>query len=323
MQVCHSVETQVDEVITETFDRVTTRIDEVCEDLPWPLDWFCHAVTTVIKWVETVVRTVTRTIIKVVCTPVETALNAIGDVVNTLLEIPILGAFIRWVRGAMVYAISQVGGLADTAAGLIGIRPIKTLTLHVIVLMKEDGSLLAKAADVDSCLRNTDHIYRDRAEIRIRSSVHNVSEPSPSNALYVDSDTGFFGEDATGAGMYFQQMMTELVGEGSSRATGLWAPVVAFIVEGVGDKDTKGCSGGPLADYVVVEPEVVNGTDNTLAHEVGHALGLLHDNILFGESKGDRTNLMFWATSKRNPRGDNLSPFQRGLVRASPHVSYL
>jgi len=319
MQVCQSVETKVDEVITETFEHVTTRIDEICEDLPWPLDWFCHAVTTVIKWVEEVVRTVTRTIIKVVCTPVETALNLIGDVVNTLLNIPILGAFIRWVRGALIYAISQVGGLADTAAGLIGIRPMKKLSLHVIVLMKDDGTLLKAAAEIDPCLRNTERIYRERAEIRIESSVHNVSEPSPSNALYVDSDTGFFGEDATAAGMYFQQMMTELVGEGFSRATGLWAPIVAFIVEGVGDANTTGCSGGPFADYLVVEPKVVDGTDNTLAHEIGHALGLLHDNILFGQSKGDTTNLMFWAT----PRGDNLSPFQRGLVRASPHVSYL
>jgi hypothetical protein len=322
MQVCQSVETKVDEVITETVDHITTRIDQICEDLPWPLDWFCHAVTTVIKWVETVVRTVTRTVIRVVCTPVEVTLNQIGDLLNDLLEFPILGAFIRWMRGAFVYGISQAVGLFDTFAGLIGIRPIKTLTIHVIVLMNDDGTLLAQAATIDPCLRNTERIYRQRAEIRIDSSVHNVLNPSPSNARYVDSDTGFFGEDATGAGQYFQQMMTEFVGEGFSRATGLFAPVIAFIVEGVGGPTTTGCSGGPFADYVVVEPGVVNGTDNTLAHEIGHALGLLHDNILFGESKGDTTNLMFWSNPGGTQRGDNLSPFQRGIIRASPHVSY-
>jgi hypothetical protein len=323
MQVCQSVETKVDEVITDTVDHVTTRIDEICEDLPWPLDWFCHAVTTVIKWVETIVRTVTRTIIRVVCTPVELTLNRIGDLLNALLEFPILGAFIRWLRGAFVYGVSQAVGLFDTVAGLIGVRPVKRLSLHVIVLMNEDGSLLADASTIDPCLRHTERIYLDRAEIRVTSLVHNVAEPSPSNARYVDSDTGFFGEDATGAGMYFQEMITQLVGDGFAQATGLFAPVVAFVVEGVGGATTTGCSGGPFADYVVVEPQVVNATDNTLAHEIGHALGLLHDNVLFGESKGDATNLMFWSNPSGNTRGDNLSPFQRGICRGSPHVSYL
>jgi len=116
------------------------------------------------------------------------------------------------------------------------------------------------------------------------------------------------------AGSYFQSVIVSVLGAGVLDRRP--APVFAFVVEGVGNSDT-GCSAGPLADWVVVEPRQVEHPAgqpmfNTLAHEVGHACGLAHTD--------DITNLL-------NPigntgRGDNLSPFQRMIVRNSSHVAF-
>jgi len=346
LQVCHKVEQTVTETFEETVEKWVEKVDQVCEDLPWPLDWICHAVTTLVKVVETVVKTVVRVIVTVVCHAIELTVNLIAEVVQLILAIPVIGPILKWWIGAVVWVWSQWVGLWDATLGLIGIRPIKHLRVHVILLMRDDRTLTAPPERISLATQRAEQIFRARADVKIHSYVHQVDTPSPRNALYVDTGIGLFGEDMTGAGLYYQTTITEMLYDDNPWfAIRVGAPIVVFVVDGVGDTET-GCSAGPLADYVCVEggqmivlPQTSEVHDpipaepagagtalaaTTLAHELGHACGLLHDNFLDCAS-GDPTNLMYCNSTGPTgfARGDNLSPFQRAIVRSSPHVTYV
>ena len=93
--------------------------------------------TTLVKVVVVVVKTIVKTIVTVVCYPVVLVLT-MASLVELILSIPILGPLINWSIGALVWAWSQVVGLIDAVGGLVGIRPIKHVRLHVILLMRPD-----------------------------------------------------------------------------------------------------------------------------------------------------------------------------------------
>jgi hypothetical protein len=131
---------------------------------------------------------------------------------------------------------------------------------------------------------------------------------------------GLLGEDLTETGVYFQSVIRDtLWSDGPAFTIKIFAPVVAFVVDGVGDS-AVGCSAGPLADYVCVEGATFDPNDlaqvasPSLAHEIGHACALPH------VVDDDMTNLMY---PRVGARGTNLSPLQRAVVRSSPHVTYL
>jgi hypothetical protein len=183
-------------------------------------------------------------------------------------------------------------------------------------LRDHDGPLVAEP-DVADVLRETQRIFRDRAKVAVETTVHTVRAISPDYAFHVDTGVGLLGEDLTLAGTYFQSAMTLELGDS---VTGLFArqpaPIVAFVVKGVGDTQV-GCSAGPLADYVLVECDRMLAQPggkvfNTLAHEIAHGCGLIHTD--------DMTNLLY--PSGVIERGDNLSPFQRMIVRNSSHVAF-
>ena len=321
MKVCREITKKIEEVFEETIESWITKVDRFCEDLPWPLDWFCHVVTTVIKVVETIVKTIVKTVVTVVCHVVAAVVAAVAAVVQVVLSIPVIGPIVKWFIGAVVWVWSLWVGLIDAGLGLIGIRPIKHLRLHVIILMREDRTLIVPVELLAPAVQRTESIFRARADVKIHSYIHQVDTPSPRDALTIETGVGLLGEDMTGAGLYFQTTITDMLWEDNPVfVTRVGAPIVAFIVDGVGTTQT-GCSAGPLADYVCVEGTqmvvpVLAGV--TLAHELGHACGLLHDNFV-DCGNGDPTNLMYCNLSN----GDNLSPFQRAIVRSSPHVTYI
>ncbi|WP_217577802.1 hypothetical protein [Mesorhizobium sp. GbtcB19] len=339
MEICDTITKRLDETWTETVESFVDQVDEVCEDLPWPLDWFCHAVVTVVRVVTTIVHQVVRVWVVVVCYTVSLFAALGSQIVNTLLAIPVIGTWVKTIIGATIWAWSQFVGLLDAGLSLIGIRPLKNLRLHVIILMRPDRSLTVQPDDIQLALQRTEQIFRDKADIKVTTTVHLVHGPSVKNALVVDTGVGLFAEDMGDAGIYFQTTIADLLYEHNlPLLIGIGAPIVAFIVDGVGDTET-GCSAGPLASYVCVQggmmvvfPQLdpvtadfkqyknatVQLASNTLAHELGHACGLAHDGVFVGDA--DRTNLMYPAWENR---GDNLSPFQRAIVRSSPHVTYI
>lgn len=318
---CTETREEIVSTVTKPITHLVEKIDKICHDLPWPLSWLCDIVKTMVEVIEWVVETIVTVIVTVVCvliTIAEQLLTLGAGLVQLLGSLPIIGPIARWVVGAVSWLVDQLVGLADGLAGLFGILPIKNLDLHVIILRGPDGALV-RESEIQPVLRETERIYRARARVAVTSTVHTVTERTPDNALHIDAGVGLLGEDLTGAGFYFQEMMTRYLPDSNlQRLLRLAVPIVAFVVEGVGDTDT-GCSAGPLADYVVVEAAQLRPVPktgnlmNTLSHEMGHSCGLLHTD--------DLTNLMN-PTDNSGSRGDNLSPFQRLIVRSSTHVTY-
>jgi len=322
MEICKdTVERWVERVRHETHEFFN-KVREVCHDLPWPLSWICDTVVDVVEvitvWFEDIVHEVVKRVCKVVDFIVEIGAKILG----VILSIPIIGPILKWVLGGVEFVVNQVGGLVEGIAGLLGWLPRKVMDLHVFVLRDSDGPLIAEDA-LGPVVAETKRIYWDRARVDATITVHMLETIAPDYAFHIDADGGLFGEDLTMAGTYFQSTMTLELG---ASVTGLFArrpaPVAAFVVKGVGTSQT-GCSLGPLADWVVVEPAYLrkraDGTvPNTLAHEVAHACGLAHTD--------DITNLIHPQEDDgaRPPRyrGDNLSPFQRMVVRNSSHVAF-
>lgn len=328
MQVCKKVDKRIEEVFEETIEKWIEKVEQVCEDLPWPLDWFCRAVTTLVKIVEVVVKTVVRFVTQVICYPVAFLLTLAGLIVQLLLLIPFIGPIVKWLIGAVVWVWSQFVGLLDAAAGLIGLRPIKHLRLEVIILMRPGRTLTVAPAATGPLLAQTETIFRTRADVKVHTTLHQVNTPSPEGALTIGTEIdpffGLLGEDLTEAGLYFQTTITEKLWQDNPWfAIRVGAPIVVFVVEEV-QGSYAGCAAGPVIDYICVEGRTFAGSDMTLiAHEMGHALGLLHDKVTDCDS-GDVTNLMYCKSGRSGQsRGSNLSPFQRAVVRSSPHVTYL
>lgn len=313
MERCTTVVERWVEQVKRTRKDVFSVPRRICSWLPWPIDELCKTVVDVVEKIVEWFEDVVHEIAKVVCVPIDLARELAAAVIEMVTSIPILGPIVRWVVHAVEFIGNQLGGLPEGVVGLIGFRPIKHLYLYVVILRNERGPLTTEPA-IQDVLHETERIFRSRAQVRVHTAVHVTDAPAPSTALHIDAEVGILGEDLTVAGSYFQSVIVSVLGAGVLDRRP--APIFAFVVEGVGNSDT-GCSAGPLADWVVVEPrQVEHPADqpmfNTLAHEVGHACGLAHTD--------DVTNLL-------NPigntgRGDNLSPFQRMILRNSSHVAF-
>ncbi|QNJ94876.1 hypothetical protein HZU40_11870 [Mycolicibacterium fluoranthenivorans] len=327
MEICTEITERVEETVFDPVENWVKKTERVCRKLPWPISLLCDLVTTFVKVITYVARTIVHIYITVVCTPIVIILSVIASIINLITTLPIIGPIYRWIFGSLVWLGSQVVGLLDAAASLFGILIIKHIRLHIIILMREDGTLTVDPSLIDDDIKKVEQIYRQRARIKIHTTVHKLNTPAVHSALHVDSGVGLLGEDLTETGMYFQSVIRDtLWPHGAAFTIKIFAPIVAFVVEGVGDTQL-GCSAGPLADYLCVEGSTFAPTDPltmftqartpTLAHEIGHACALAHDTA-------DITNLMYpRGTDGRSVRGTNLSPFQRAIVRSSPHVTYL
>lgn len=316
MKVCEDTIERWTERVRHEVHEFFTRVHEVCTWLPWPLDALCDLVTDVIEKVTEWFEDVVHEVLKVVCKPIDIALAIASKVLGIILSIPVLGPIVKWVVGGVEWVVDQVAGIPEGIAGLLGWLPKKVMDLHVIILRDSNGPLVLESA-IGKVVSETERIYWDRARVAVRTTIHTMETIAPDYAFHIDAGIGIFGEDLTLAGTYFQSTMTLELGDS---VAGLFtrrpAPIVAFIVIGVGDSEV-GCSAGPLADYVVVErermlPQAGGQVFNTLAHEIGHACGLMHTD--------DKTNLLY--PHGAIDRGDNLSPFQRMIVRNSSHVAF-
>lgn len=324
MQICHQVAEKIETTVETTIRHVVTTMDKVCSWLPWPLDELCHLVTRVVEWFEHIVNTVVSTILRTICRTV--------DLVESLAkQIPLVGPVIRLVEGVAGAATKFAGWVASVAtgtidflAGLVGIRLRKQMSLDIVILRDEENQPLLNSANLAAAVAASEQTLRSRANIQVTTRIRTAPGPAPHVALTVDSNTGLFGEDLTVTGDYFRSLIAASPTNESPAAA-----VVCFVVRGVGTATENGCSGGPLLDYICIEATTLSSSaagsydPTVLPHEIGHALGLLHDNFAADEKKGDSTNLMFWASSPpASLRGTNLSPFQEALIRVSPQVTY-
>jgi|GEM_PF-2987452 len=316
MEVCKDKIERWTERVRHEVHQFFTKVHEVCEWLPWPLDDLCDLVTEVIETVTEWFEDIVHEVVKRVCKVIDFVVGLASKAVGLLLSLPVIGTLVRWVTGVGKWVVDEIAGLPEGIAGLFGWLPRKNFDLHVIILRNQEGPLVREPA-IGKALRETERIFWDRARVKVRTTVHTLESVAPDYAFHIDAGIGLLGEDLTLAGSYFQATMTsELGGSVDSLLGRRPVPLAAFVVLGVGDSEV-GCSAGPLADYVVVERDRLlvqpdGRVFNTLAHEMGHACGLLHTD--------DETNLLY--PKGTIDRGDNLSPFQRMIARNSSHVAF-
>lgn len=122
------IETQewIEEEVTKPVEEWVERREEKCKNWPWPLNWACKIVTTLVKIVTWVVEKVGKWVVRTVCKIVGAAIGFVRDLFTGLWDIivgiftldwrRIFDGFIQIVVGAIdaIATIARVVFLLDT-----------------------------------------------------------------------------------------------------------------------------------------------------------------------------------------------------------------
>ncbi|WP_227386469.1 hypothetical protein [Microvirga rosea] len=284
------------------------------------------------------------TIINAVVVTIESILgwvwSAIAAIIAVILSIPILGAFIRWIISLATAIVWTIASIADTIAGLLGIRPEKLLRVCPVILADERSRPVDTIDHAVDQLQAAAHLLKREANIRLVPSaplqyVTGFSgtpivtkdwitvldrEPGDSDTLDPPCDANAFGADLGVAGSKFNLLMTvHCFYGGWRRLLGYGAPVSVFFVRSV--KPSKDGCGTWIVDFVTVAAQPMPTSQDlrrVACHEIGHTGNLWH---LGATDNAD--NLMAtprpMVTDVMNYR---LYDWQVLLLRASKHVSY-
>jgi hypothetical protein len=307
-------------------------------------------ISDVVTGATRVVQTVMEVVVAAVGTVLTAIVNALAWVVGLIAAIPIVGRFIalivHWVQFVIGWIVNAIGEIAFGIAGVVGIRqPEKILRVQVVIQRAlpsstgdPRGDLVATLSQARNQIDFLVRLLQQRANIKVlpggpfkfthafTSSPFNADEfitilDRPSNPSTLDVRCGFdaWTDDLGYAGANFQIMMNNLYWGNAERIAGYAGPLVVFAVRSfsstsVGCCGSVGCSMGPGVDYVTVQ---FSSQYSTLAHEVGHACGLLHVD--------DPQNLMNPIVPSPTLAGDFrawLTNEQVFLLRASPHTAF-
>jgi hypothetical protein len=334
MQVCKEVQDWIEENIEKEIEQQETR----CKSWPWPLNWLCSVVTFLVKIIVVVGKWVAR----IVCEIVMLTLNSAAAFANFLLAIPFLGWIFRWLIRLGMWFASLVLGTFDAVGRTIGIRTTKRLRIRIVPL-KYEGLLTATPEILAPAIQRTREILRNSAGINAIITVEDAKE-APAYVMDLAKSCEALGtsgsvilEELGMAGSWFQLSALSQLDDQVSNLIGFGNPVYVYVVRRVGfDVEPSGPPGavvseemfvggiaiGPTADWVAVDmraflptrdPALAELNLNVIAHEVVHALGYLaHDS--------EAGNLM---TVSTDGVGAYLTPFQVGLIRNSPKVTFL
>lgn len=279
--------------------------------LPWPLSYICNLfdwVCVAWYWVSNLVCVAWTTIVTSVCILWESVSILVAPfimLVELILSIPIIGRIFREFISVWMEIVWRIVGIFDAFLDLIGICFPKKLRLCIIILKDKRGNPVSSEAILQPYIEKAKKIYDNQARILlIVQGIYTVVEPSPTYALDVYCGVLAWTEDLLLVGSYFERQSKRCALGGLGRLIGYAAPVTVFAVREV--KGKKGCSLGPLANYVTIE----GSNPVCLAHEISHALGLWHV---------DETNNLAHA----NCGGEKLKKWQRIIIRNSKHVTYV
>lgn len=273
-------------------------------------DWAIHAVDTVVGVVDQVSGWV---------------LGPIGYLVEVVLDIPVVGRFVRWLRSVVFEATNRVVGLVDFVLTWLGFELRKKMRVCIIIQTDQGQPVVARAV----VQRALDYAYGvfDRCRITLvpvgDDFIRFDAAPEGGRTLDVATDGESASRDLgrTGADINLLMRRNGFTGLGHAMV-GYGVPIWVIAVRSFNTSGTVGTSLGPLTDYVLVQFSG-DPTASTMAHEIGHSCGLLHaDSDLakyFAMSSDDPNNLMKPAF----PRGTGeLTKAQRAYVRSSRHVSF-
>ncbi|MEO8285252.1 MAG: hypothetical protein ABI670_02310 [Chloroflexota bacterium] len=217
----------------------------------------------------------------------------------------IVKAVVRAVVRIVTTVIGLVVGIFDFLLGFLTWPP-KKLRLQIFILSNEAGPLM-NPGDLTASINYARTTFKDKFNVKLiaysKNIVEIIKEPAPAAALDVSCDWGALADEFGDAGEFFG---SHLAGWNAIPIS-LTFPITVFIVNDI--KDKEGCSLGPLSDYITLDIDGVK-SENTLAHEMGHACNLWHS--------GTKSNLMW----KDDDRGNGAKWFQKNLLRSSRHVLY-
>lgn len=310
---CKEVQEWIEEKIEKPFEEFIEKRVEKCKKRKckwWCAccnKWFCWIETIIEKIIKWVVVTVGKWVTRIVCEVVHFIVDLIGFVVGLIFAIPIIGRLIRQIWDIIIEIIHRIIKFPDLLLCFMGVKWRKRLRICIIILRDEKAPTATEAGLQPDINRAID-IFNDAANIElIVDGIHTVKNPSPGYALDVGCGATGWWEDLWLPGSYFEWISNTLCFDGVGRRfTGWAAPVMIICVREV-EGSTAGCSLGAFSDYVTIE----GGNPICLAHELGHACGLLHRD-------DDRDNLMHPICG-----GTKLTKWQRCIIRNSRHVSYL
>jgi hypothetical protein len=263
-------------------------------------------------------------------------------IIGAIMSIPIIGRIINLVWNAVIFVAQFIANaLLEFAFGVLGLvglkQPAKILRLTVVIQLDEENIPVATVAQVAIQIAFAIKIFRERANIILLPGgwmkFVNLSAESPppsafittstdtGNGRYLDvqCDVNGFLDNLGLTGAHYQWLTNNLFFRGTSRLVGLGGTYVVFAIRRFNDGKV-GCSFGPFSDFALVN---FVSQYSVLAHEMGHACGLLH---AMGNSPEAMANLMFPSSPSPIPPGDFrmwLTNEQVFLMRCSSRTAFL
>lgn len=310
------IEEEVEQPIEEWEDRQEQRCRE--ESCNW---WVlclnkvvCWLVWVTVKVVRWVVVTVGKWVVRTVCTVVNTALDVVGFVWGLILSIPVLGGLLRTVINWLLEIGWRIIGIGDFILSLLGVRPRKKMYFSIIVPSSGHGPLMSEAA-LQPWIDTTIEIFDRTCNIDLRyTGICNAAVRPRGGEIVLGCNVGGFFRDWLLLGAWFEFVANICKQESNwRRRVGYGGEIIVFIVHDY-SSNSLGCSMGFTHDYVTVK-QAPGPHNDTLAHEISHACGLLHRNT------DGRNNLM--DPGPRRTAQPDLTNWQSAVVRSSRHCTYL
>lgn len=313
-RVCRETQEWVEEQIEQPVETFVNELQQTCREQEcnwWCLccnKWLCWMVWVVVRVVTWVVVTVGKWVARIVCEVVNVVLDVIGFIVELILSIPIIGAFIRMVLNWVTEIIWRLVGLVDFIASLAGLRLRKKMYFGVIV---PPITPIASDADIQRQVDAVISFYDTTCNINmIFTGICHTQIPPPKRTLNMGCNGDGFADDFGFVGSYFEfASATCKFTDSFRRVIGLGAEIIIFIVQDV-TPTFNGCSFASTHNWVIIEAKPSDQAF-VAAHEIGHACWLPHD--------GDPGNLMASITPAAMP---TLTNVQAAMVRWSKHCVY-
>jgi hypothetical protein len=319
-RTCREVHEWIEEKIEKPIEEWERRQEERCKKKKcnwWTLclnKLFCWLVWVTVKVVRWVVVTVGKWVVRVVCTVVNVIADVIGFIWGLILAIPIIGGIIRTIVNWLIEIFWRIVGIFDFILSLLGLRLRKRMYFGIVV-PEDDGRPLMSAAQLQPWIDTAIEVYDRNCNIGLRfTGICNTSVGYPGDRIVLDCGAGGFFSDWWLLGSWFEFVADICKFESNwRRRAGYGGEIIVFIIHDF-SSSSVGCSMGVTHDYVTVQ-RAPGPFNDTVAHEIAHACGLLHRNTDSGNNLMD--------PGPRATAQPVLTGWQISVIRGSRHCTYL